>query len=208
MRINVNLASQKYRDAREFYVRWVAGLGLALAITLGLSLLGWYNYKSTADDSRRIRELRDKIAKVEDERKQAEAVLNRPENQDVRDQSQFWNDVIDQKSFSWTQLFSDLEKIMPARAYVTNAQPAITLEKRLQLHLVFVGEKHDDAIELLSKMERSERFRSPEIKAEEVHTAGLGPGSPSFVQFEIQTYYTPASPAQQPHLAVAKERAE
>ncbi len=207
MRINVNLASQKYRDAREFYVRWVASLVLALAITLGLTLLGWYNYKSTADDSRHIRELRDKIAKVEDERKQAEAVLNRPENQDVRGQSQFWNDVIDQKSFSWTQLFSDLEKIMPARAYVTNAQPTITTEKRLQLRLVFVGEKYDDANDLLKKMEHSERFRSPELNVEEVHTAGLGPGSPSVVQFEIKTYYTPASPVQQPHIA-AKERAE
>jgi hypothetical protein len=205
MRININLASQKYQDSRQFYVRWMASLGLALVITLGLGVLGWYNYKSTVNDSRRIRELRDKIARLEEEQKQAEAVLNRPENQDVRDQSQFWNDVIDQKSFSWTQLFSDLEKIMPPRAYVLNAQPTITKERRLQLHLVFVGEKHDDAIELFRKMEQSERFRSPEITVEGPRTLGSGAGAHSVVEFEILTYYTPASPGQQPHVT-AKER--
>lgn len=208
MRININLATQKYQDAGEFYVRWMTPLVLVLVVTLGLAFYAWYNYRSTVQDSKRIRDLREKIARVDEQRRQAEAVLNRPENQDVRDQSQFWNDVIDQKSFSWTHLFSDLEKIMPERAYVTSAEPKVTLEKRVQLRLVFVGEKFDNANELLSKMERlPERFQSPELVGTEVRAQSTAPGAPTVVQFEILTYYTPGVVGQESHGAAAKEGA-
>ncbi len=196
MRIEVNLATHRYQDARDFYARWGTALGLVLVITLGLAFVAWGAYKNASADTKRIRELKNQIARLEEERTNDLAVLNRPENKDVRDQSQFWNDVIDQKAFSWTQLFSDLEKIMPARAYVVHAEPSFTKERQLQLRLLFVGEKHDDAVELLRNMERSERFRSPSLTAEEVRTSGNGPAAAqqTLVQFEIMTYYNPALP--------------
>jgi Tfp pilus assembly protein PilN len=205
MRINVNLASQQYRDAREFYFRWGAALVLLFGITLALAFLAWSNHSNSVRDTRRIRELRDKIAMVDNERRQAEEVLNRPENQDVRDQSQYWNDVIDEKSFSWTQLFSDLEKIMPARAYLTSAEPSITNDNKLQLKLVVAGEKYDDAYELLHKMERSERFKLPVLHSTGPRSLGSGAAGTVVEQFEIVTYYTPASPVEQPHVSTGKE---
>ena len=212
MRININLASQKFEDARQFYVRWGSALALVVVITAGLVLLSWYNFQGTASDRKRINELQQKIAKLDQERKQAEEVLNRPENRDVRDQSRFWNDVIDQKSFSWTQLLSDLEKIMPARAYVRTVQPTLTQDKRLQLKLMIAGEQRDDVNDLVSKMERSERFHSSVLKSEELHTQSVGgSGSSQNVQpvweFGIETFYTPATPGQQPRVsAKAGER--
>jgi type IV pilus assembly protein PilN len=208
MRFDINLASHKYQDAREFYVRWGTALVLVMAITVGLAWMAWSSYKTTARNTKDIRALREKIAQVDQERQQAEAVLNRPENRDVREQSQFWNDVIDQKSFSWTQLLSDLEKIMPARAYVVSAAPEITPERQLLLKLSFVGEQFDNANELVEKMEHSERFHLPRIQAaapRKQETTGQGsaafnsatPGSAGW-QFDILTYYTPAAPAAPP----------
>lgn len=210
MRIDINLASQKYQDAREFYIRWGVALVLVAVITAGLAFLAWSDYKITTRDTRHIRELREKIARLDEQKAQAEAVLNRPENQDVRDQSQFWNDVIDQKSFSWTQLFSDLEKIMPARAYVVSAQPAITQDRRLQLKLVFMGEKFDDGNELLSKMEHSERFRLPELNGTMPRTQDNHSGGGATLagyEFEIITYYTPAAPVIKTQAAAGKKGA-
>jgi Tfp pilus assembly protein PilN len=206
MRIDINLASQKYEDVGEFYLLWGGALSVLLAITAALTLLAWHSHKTEIRETRNIRELRDKITRLDEKRRQAEAALNRPENQDVRDQSRFWNDVIDEKAFSWTQLFSDLEKILPTKVYITSAQPSITKDKRLKLKLVFVGEKFDDANELLNKMERSERFRLPELSATGVHKPqgqanfGVGRGfAPAETidgyQFEISTYYTPTAPS-------------
>lgn len=204
MRININLATNKYEDAREFYVRWGTALALAFLLTIGLALLAWYNYRSSADDRRRISELREKISQLDEQRKRAEEVLNRPENQDVRDQSRFWNDVIDQKAFSWTQLLSDLEKVMPGRAYVESVQPYLTTDKRLQLRLLVAGEKHEQLIDLMGKMSHAEHFRDTQLVTENVHPPG--PGTPPVVEFEITTFYVPGLPGSKVRVAAAPSR--
>jgi type IV pilus assembly protein PilN len=207
MRININLASQKYEAAGQFYLRWGTALALAVMVTLGLAFLAWSNYRNAGNDRRHITELQNKIAKLDQQQKQAQAVLNQPENQDVRDQKNFWNDVFDQRSFSWTQLISDLEKIMPARAYVISVQPTLTPERQLKLKLLIAGESHDNALELQRKMEGSERFHECSIKREGMRTQTQGaPGpaarSQAVWEFEIETFYTPASQVQQsPSLA-------
>ena len=196
MRININLASQKYEDAGEFYARWGTALGLVVIVTLALAFMSWRSYQHSADARKRIDELHQKITRLDQERAHAEAVLNRPENQDVRDQSHFWNDVIDEKSFSWTRLLSDLEKIMPKRAYVETVQPNITPDKRLQLRLTIAGEKVEDAEELVKKMEHSEHFRGTYIDSENVPRSQTT-GGPMVTEFVVITYYAPAASAQQ-----------
>jgi Tfp pilus assembly protein PilN len=194
MRININLASQKYEDAREFYLRWGSAVALVLLLSIGIALVTWYTYRSSASDRKRINELREKISRLDEERRTAEAILNRPENQDVRDQTRFWNDVIDKKSFSWTQLLSDLEKVMPGRAYVESVQPNITQDRRLQLRLMVAGEKHEALEELMSKMSRGERFRDNQLVTESVRAPSVG--APPVWEFEIVTYYVPGAISQ------------
>lgn len=201
MRININLASQKYEDAGEFYIRWGTALVLVIAMTLGLAFFAWHSYQRNADARKRIDQLHEKIATLDQERAHAEAVLNRPENQDVRDQSRFWNDIIDQKVFSWTRLLSDMEKIMPARAYLETIRPTITADKRLQLHLTVAGEKVEDVQELVKKMEHSDHFRSSEIVAE-LQPRSQNTGAPPISEFEVSTFYVPGASAQQ-HVTVA-----
>ena len=209
MQINVNLASQKYEDVRQFYIRWGVAFAMALVLTAMLAVAGWFTYKRTSIDRKELHELQDKIARLDQQRKDAEAILNKPENRDVRDQSLFWNGVIDEKSFSWIQLFSDLEKIMPARAHLMQVQPTLTPEKTLKLKLTIASENHDYAIDLLSRMERSEHFHNAIITIETVRTQnpggqGFGPGAQSFVEVGVECYYTPASHTQQAR-STAKE---
>jgi Tfp pilus assembly protein PilN len=196
MRININLATQKYENAGEFYTRWGIALALVIALTIGLAFFAWHSYQRNVDAMKRIDQLREKIAKLDQERAHAEAVLNRPENQDVRDQSRFWNDVIDQKVFSWTRLLSDMEKLMPARAYLEAVRPNITTDKRLQLRLTVAGEKIDDIEELVQKMEHSQHFRSTVIGAENPPHSQTTNG-PMISEFEVDTYYVPGAYAQQ-----------
>jgi hypothetical protein len=196
MRLNINLASRKYEDARSFYLRWGGALAALVVVAVLLFMLSWKNYTENKKGRNEIDARQREIAAVEQERKRNQSVLDRPENQDVRDQLGFWNDVIYQKEFSWTQLFSDLEKIMPGRTYVISVQPSFTKERRLKLDLMIGGEKHDNAVELVRKMEASERFRFPSLKGEQVKTSQ---GKPSIVQFDIETFYSPATTEPQPH---------
>ena len=46
MRLDINLASQPYEDARQFWMRWgtaVGALGLLTLVLLALDVTGWVN---------------------------------------------------------------------------------------------------------------------------------------------------------------------
>jgi Tfp pilus assembly protein PilN len=194
MRLNINLASQKYEDVRRFYVRWTLAIGLSALLLIVLSALAWINFASSAKSGQRIKELQGEIADLQKQRAAAEAVSNLPENHDINEQKNYWNKQINRRQLSWTQLFNDLQKIMPARAYLSSVHPEITQDNRLKLTLVVMGDTHDNGLELQKKMEKSERFRSPQITAE--ITQKQPKTDAQLYKFDIVTYYTPAAPAQ------------
>jgi hypothetical protein len=194
MRLNINLASQKFEDVRQFYVRWSMAIGVAAVLLLLLIGLAVMNYSSSSKSGKRIKELEARIDSLQKERAAAERVSNLPENHDVNLQKNYWNRQINRRQLSWTQLFNDLQKIMPARAYVSSVHPEITLDNRLKLTLLIKGDTHDNGLELVKKMEKSERFRGAAISSESVEKDQKS-GTQLF-KFDITTYYTPAAPTQ------------
>ena len=99
----------------------------------------------------------------EKERAAAETVTNLPENHEITAQKNYWNRQINRRQLSWTQLFNDLQRIMPARAFLSSVHPEITQDNRLKLTLVIKGDTHGNGLELVQKMEKSARFRGTAI---------------------------------------------
>ena len=193
MRLNINLASQKYEDVRRFYVRWSTAIALTAGLMVLLIGLAWINHARSSKSGQRIKEKQEEIASLEKERAAAETVSNLPENHDVIEQKNYWNRQISRRQLSWTQLFNDLQRIMPARAYLSSVHPEITPDKRLKLTLLIVGDTYTNGLELVQKMEKSERFRGPQFNAE---TPVKDPRSGAqLYKFDIVTYYTPAGAA-------------
>jgi type IV pilus assembly protein PilN len=202
MRFTINLASQKYEDVRQFYLRWGAAVALLVLLAVFLGFRARSTYVNAKQSGRHIAELKEKIQVLQQEKANAEALLNQPENHDVRDQSSFWNEEFAQKSMSWTELLTDLEKIMPDRAFLVSVAPTLTADRRLKLKMMIAGEKFDDGNELIKRMEASEHFRGPVIDTQSVLT--LGKGQP-LVQFAVETYFTPANWKQPQEPAGVKE---
>jgi len=194
MRLNINLASQKYEDVRRFYVRWGTAIALVAVLTLVLAGLVVRNYRASSKSNGEIRKSEQEIADLQKERAQAEEISNRPENHDVTAQKNYWNRQIARRAFSWTQLFNDLQRIMPARDYVSSVHPEITPDNRLKLSLDIIGDRHDNALELVQRMEKSERFRGPKIKTD-ISQKDARSGALLY-KLEIETYYTPAGAGQ------------
>ncbi len=187
MRLAINLATQPYEDARQFWLRW--GSGLAVAAILSLSLLimtitGWFNARR---DHKAIADLRAQIAQRDRTREQAEAFLNRPENRNTRDESQFLNELIERKSFSWTYVLEDLEKVMPTRVHLVSIHPELDEDNQLTLKLVIAGDSRDKALELVRRMEDSRRFAQTYIETEHPAPAQSG----DTVEFSIAGIYIP-----------------
>jgi type IV pilus assembly protein PilN len=192
MRLDINLATHPYEDVRRFWLRWgtaLAGLGLfTLLVVLGV-LSTWV---SASKDKASIRRLEEQIAARDQEKEKAVAQLNLPKNSAIRDRAQFLNELFQRKALSWTKVFEDLERVMPAHLHVVSIHPEITPEDELQLKLVVAGESRDRAIELVRNMEDSQHFQGTEIE-QEAGVAGQTTGDN--VQFEVSTFYVSAPEA-------------
>jgi len=189
MRLDINLASQRYEDARQFWLRWGTGVALVAILTLGLLAFTAMNVIYARNDRVIISSLRAQIAKRDRDKATAEAILNKPQNRTIRDRSQFLNDLIDRKAFSWTAVFEDLEKVMPARLHVVSIHPEMGDEQRLKIKLVVAGESRERALELVRRMEESPRFKEPQIKSDSSQLNSQTPGDK--VESEIIAFYIP-----------------
>jgi type IV pilus assembly protein PilN len=204
MRLDVNLATRPYEDTRQFWLRWGAGIALVIIITLALlseTAIGWYY---AHQDREMIAKIQAQIASRDQERSLAQATLNKPENRSIRDRSQFLNELIERKAFSWTQIFAELEKVMPARLHVVSIHPELDENGELEIKLVVAGESADKAIELVRHMEQSPRFRQPQITSQNSQTGTQTPGDN--VEFGITAGYVPATPAPARAVTTAENR--
>ncbi len=192
MRLDINLASQPYEDAREFWLRWgpaLAGAGIVTLVLFSLTITGWF---AARRDRATISNLRAGIADRDAIRGQAEDFLNRPENRTTRDESQFLNELIERKSFSWTRVLEDLEKVMPARVHLVSIHPELDEENQLALKMIVAGDSRDRAIELARRMEESRRFAQTNITSERYAQSTAGGDTE---QFDIAAIYIPETAA-------------
>ena len=166
MRLDINLASQPYEDARQFWMRWgTAGIAMALLtlLLLTMTVRGW---KYAGQDRKAMAATRALIADRDQKRAGAEEFLNRPENRSTRDTSQFLNQLIERKAFSWTRVLENLEKVMPPRVHLVGISPGLNDDNQLALKMTVAGDSRDRAIELARHMEDSRRFAQTTITGE------------------------------------------
>jgi len=166
MRVDINLATRPYEDAREFWARWGLGVGLLAALTLVLltfAVRGWIN---AGRDRQNIRHLQAQIDQLDKERAQAQAFLDLGANRGTRDQSQFLNGLIQRKAFSWTRVFEDLERVMPANLHLVSLEPKLTEQNELQLEMKVEGDTREGTLELTRHMEASTHFRGAQMTEE------------------------------------------
>ena len=198
MRLDINLASQPYEDARQFWLRWGTALAAAIVLTLALltiTVTGWF---AARRDHAKIADLRVAIAQRDQTRQRAEEFLNQPENRTTRDQSQFLNGLIERKALSWTHVLEDLEKVMPARVHLVSIHPELDEDNQLMLKMLVAGDSRERALDLPRRMEESQHFTQTYIETE--HAAP--PGSGDTVEFNISGVYIPEKePARTPEPA-------
>jgi type IV pilus assembly protein PilN len=193
MRIDINLASQPYEDSRQFWTYWGTGLGLLGLATILLVSVATMGFIDGARDRQRIAKLRSELAAFDQERSQAEAMLNQPQNRIVRDRSRFLNELFERKAFSWTLAFEQLEQVMPAHVHVISIHPDISTDNKLELKLVVGGETREQALDLVRKMEGSKHFKQTRIDAEKFAAEQQAGGDR--VQFDINAFYIPSTEA-------------
>jgi hypothetical protein len=154
---------------------------------LTLALLGFaaYQWHSTRESANKSSELRREITRLERERGENQTILNRPENRSTRERSQFINGLIVRKSFSWTQVFADLEKAMPARVHLLSITPELKEGRQIEIKMRIAGDSREKALDLARRLEQSRRFRDAQVTDERTNPEG------GKVEMQISAFYVP-----------------
>jgi len=124
-------------------------------------------------------------------RASAEEFLNRPENRTTRDMSQFLNQLIERKAFSWTRVLENLEKVMPPRVHLISISPQLDEDNQLGLKMTVAGDSRDRALELARRMEDSRRFSQTQVTTGRSTQSTTGDTE----QFDIIAIYSPEQTA-------------
>ncbi len=153
MRIDINLATQPYEDSRRFWTYWGSGVVLLSLATALLVFLAVTRFIIASRERQEIARMEAVIGEFDQEKGRAEAVMNQPQNRVTRDRSRFLNELFQRKAFSWTRVFEDLERVMPAHLHVVSIRPDMSSENGLEIILVVGGDTSEQARDLVRKME-------------------------------------------------------
>lgn len=191
MNITINFASQPYEQAQRFLLRWkliISGAALLAVVLLYGSIAAYLSWRTT---SKQVTELRRQIDEQDRRKSEAETYLNRPENWQIRVRAELLNSAFARKAFSWTEVFTDLEHIVPSRLHVTSIQPVVNDDDELELHLVVSGSAREAAIELVRHLEQSQHFARAQINDEKTQSSQGAQSPGNVIQYSITAIYIP-----------------
>jgi type IV pilus assembly protein PilN len=170
LKVRLNLATKALETHRRFLA--ISG---AIGVVAGIFFLalGWHVYSvRKADEALRVKvaALRQEMIGLEQQRNELERFFAQPENAKLHERSAFLNTLIDEQSLNWTQMFMDLEKILPAGVRVTSIEPAH--EKGRVTVKLTVGASSDEAkLKFLHALEESPAFSHVELIVDKVNTS-------------------------------------
>jgi type IV pilus assembly protein PilN len=171
MKVRLNLATKPLETHRKF----IAGstvVGVAAAIVF-LSL-GWHVYqarKANAEMRAKSANIERQVAELEQRREALERFFALDENAKLHDRASFINSLIDARSFNWTLMFMDLEKVLPAGVRVVSIEPK---QEKGRVEVKFIiGATSDDAKhKFLKALEDSKTFTRIELASTHYATPG------------------------------------
>ena len=96
------------------------------------------------------------------------------------------NELIDRRTFSWTELLNRLETTLPAEAHIVAVRPKVDRANGILLTLNVVARDVDDVNEFMENLEATGAFKNPRPTTERFNEEGL---------FEsiLEANYTPAN---------------
>jgi type IV pilus assembly protein PilN len=187
MKVRLNLSTKPLQTHRKF----LASAGI-LGVVAGLFFLGLglHVYAVRRGDEvfrERVVSVRSEMVTLDRQRRDLEQFFNRPENAKLHDRSAFLNTLIDEQSLNWTQMFMDLEKILPAGVRVVSIQPKH--DKGIVEVKLVIGATSDEAkLKFLHALEQSNSFSNLQVLNEKQVLPA--PGSNDRIDVELNVVYS------------------
>ncbi len=187
MKVRLNLATNGLQTHRKFLAASALMGVIAGAV---FAALVWHVYTVRKGDEAvraKAAQVRQEMAVLMNQRQKLETFFAEEQNAKLHDRSAFLNSLIDEQSLNWTQMFMDLEKILPGGVHLVSIEPKHE-KGRVQVR-VLVGAINDEAkLKFLRALEASPAF----THVEDVHEIMLASttAGPDRLQIELNVVYS------------------
>lgn len=186
MKVRLNLATAPLENHRRFLLG-ASLLGiLALVLFVGLAQRAYRDWRESSEIRAETSELQSQMRRLRDDRAEMERSFRRPEAKRTIERAAFLNGLIEQRSFPWTRIFMDLERLLPEGVRVVSISPQMK-DGQVEVKLV-VGALSDDAkLDFLKTLEGSKEFTGVQVLSE---TRPTRPDVGDRVVLELVAWYS------------------
>ncbi len=166
--IRSNLATRPFYDSRAATVGLILLAALVAAATIfNVSRVLRYSGSNTELSSQAAQD----EAAAQTMRASAAALRASVDPRQIADASKEArqaNDLIDRRTFSWTELFNRFEATIPDAVRITAVRPKLDKERRINLAVVVLGRTVDDVNQFMERLDATGVFR--DVRSSEEHT--------------------------------------
>lgn len=157
--IRGNLSTRPFYNERAVHT-WalIAAVLVALATVFNVTRVLQYSRSDTrlageaARDESRASDLRQQAARLR-------ATVDPRLLEFASNEARQANDLIDRRTFSWTELFNRFETTLPSDVRITAVRPALDKKRGIVITLAVVARGSEDVNEFINNLEKSAAFK-------------------------------------------------
>ncbi|MGH9803600.1 MAG: hypothetical protein ACRD4D_00380 [Candidatus Acidiferrales bacterium] len=184
MRTSINLASQPFVDYHNFLLTTgILGL-VGLIVTAVVLITAISTWRETTTTQGKLRALESQSARLTAEQRELESTLRSPGNFEQLEQVYLVNQLIQRKTFSWTQLFFDVQERLPAQVRVLSITPSQRDDGSVQVEMRLGAGSQSALIDFLQALEQGQKFREVAL-----HSQSDSRGGRDAIDARVTTVY-------------------
>jgi len=172
MIIRNNLATNPVINFSIYFIACLSLAATAIAFTIFNvgSIAGWYSQSGKLNS--RIAEQQKRIAAFQSQSREVQGRIDRIKTKQFTHETDFFNQAIQRRVFSWTRLFDQLEKAFPENVRMISIYPTIT-ENRVNINMEVAGKTLRDNFQLVQVLQSSPIFDDVIFKGERRDETGI-----------------------------------
>ena len=185
--IRSNLATRPfYNDRAVRFWLVLAAVLVAAATVVNVSRMIYYSRSDTelarqaANDEERTRLLRRDATALR-------ASVDAKQIEVASVEARQANDLIDRRTFSWTDLFNQFEATLPPNVRITSVQPQLDENRRMVMRINVVAQSVADVDQFMANLDQVGAFTGLLSNQERVNESGQ-------LEASLETVYTPNAP--------------
>lgn len=183
MIIRSNLASVPIKNYSLFLLGCVL-LGIAVVAFTAWNLVSLSgSYSKTSELNNTIANQQIRLREMESKANEVQTKIGNIKTPEFVSETEFMNNAIKRRTFSWTALFDHFEEVLPPTVKMISVFPSVT-EDDIAINLEMAGQSLTDMLELVRLLERDPAFANVVLKGEST-------GNDQQINFSVSLTYIP-----------------